>query len=132
MMYLVETKYRVRFDHHCGTLVIVDDDGNVRIENMVKEVPKGHITMTPPGTITMESTPESHSDGAFVKVYAPDDTEISCEMLDKPTRSRVRIYKSGDIEIVSTGTITLDASNVHVTGDMKIDGSCTHGPCSCG
>jgi len=135
-----EPKYRVRFDHHCGTKAVVDEDGNVRIENMVEEVPKGHITMNPKGTITAESTPEESDDGSLVKAYAPDDGDISCEMKDKLTGACVRIYKSGDIEvsavnaveIKSASSITCNTSTVNVTGDMQIAGFCSHNGCSCG
>jgi hypothetical protein len=48
------------------------------------------------------------------------------------TPKKVTIRSTGDEVLVQAATkITLDAPLVHVTQDHQIDGSCTHGPCSC-
>lgn len=80
-----------------------------KIENNL-EVLKGHIRHNPKGTIEMLSaTTEDYASGSLALVQADDDSSISdvidgdvaAELEHLPSNSRVRIYKSGKIQIVS-------------------------------
>jgi hypothetical protein len=64
---------------------------------------------------------------------APDDDseEFAFEAKDFTTGAYIRIMKDGEIVLHSPVKITLDAPLTNITEDNQIDGSCTHGPCSC-
>ena len=80
-----------------------------KIENGV-EVLKGHIRHSPSGTIeVLSATTEDYASGSLALVQADDDSsftdvidgDIAAELQHLPSTSRVRIYKSGKIQIVS-------------------------------
>lgn len=123
-------------------------------------VGKGHIHQYPEGTADLHAgNPHPNKDfiplatedhGVRVSVVHPDDNSVdfAFEAIQFATGAYIRIMKDGQI-IISTpkkitiestedevlvkaaAKITLDAPLVHVTEDHQIDGSCTHGPCSC-
>ena len=80
-----------------------------KIENGV-EVLKGHIRHSPSGTIeVLSATTEDYASGSLALVQADDDSsftdvidgDVAAELQHLPSTSRVRIYKSGKIQIVS-------------------------------
>lgn len=103
----------------------------------------------------------SESTGVRFAAIRPEDSQVTWayELMNFPTTSFIRCYKDGVIEINSldgNSSITVDGTankvtvdgtvNVeliassevtcttpltHVTGNMQIDGTCTHGSCSC-
>ena len=103
----------------------------------------------------------SESTGVRFAAIRPEDSQVTWayELMNFPTTSFIRCYKDGIIEINSldgNSSITVDGTankvtvdgtvNVeliassevtcttpltHVTGNMQIDGTCTHGSCSC-
>lgn len=104
---VLDKRRRVKFHHHCGSIVIFDEDGTIYEENRVEEDPRGHIWWYPTGTIDVHSEP-SEPDGARVRVVADDDHdiadehgEIAAELTHLPTSATVRIYKDGCIRIRS-------------------------------
>ncbi len=104
---------------------------------------------------------KDESTGVRFAATRPDDDQVlwAYELMDFPTTSFIRCYKTGIIEICSdngnsviildgtTDKITVDGTTnveivaaaevtcstplTHVTGNMQIDGSCSHGSCSC-
>jgi hypothetical protein len=107
------------------------------------------------GTIDIHAEHEavafaSESSGARVSVVNNKDTSVTfaVESIYFDKTAYIRIMKDGQIIIStpykvtteSTGNeilikastvITENAPIVHVTGNMQIDGTCTHGTCSC-
>jgi len=103
----------------------------------------------------------SESTGVRFAGIRPEDSQVdwAYEFMNFPTTSFIRCYKNGIIEINSLdgdSSITVDGTSnkvtvdgtinvelkassevtcttplTHVTGDMQIDGACTHGSCSC-
>ena len=103
----------------------------------------------------------SESTGVRFAAIRPEDSQVTWayELMNFPTTSFIRCYKDGVIEINSldgNSSITVDGTSnkvtvdgtinvelkassevtcttplTHVTGDMQIDGACTHGSCSC-
>ncbi len=103
----------------------------------------------------------SESTGVRFAGIRPEDSQVdwAYEFMNFPTTSFIRCYKDGVIEINSLdgdSSITVDGTSnkvtvdgtinvelkassevtcttplTHVTGDMQIDGTCTHGSCSC-
>lgn len=103
----------------------------------------------------------SESTGVRFAGIRPEDSQVdwAYEFMNFPTTSFIRCYKNGIIEINSLdgdSSITVDGTSnkvtvdgtinvelkassevtcttplTHVTGDMQIDGTCTHGSCSC-
>ena len=103
----------------------------------------------------------SESTGVRFAAIRPEDSQVTWayELMNFPTTSFIRCYKDGVIEINSSdgnSSITVDGTSnkvtvdgtvnveliassevtcttplTHVTGDMQIDGTCTHGSCSC-
>lgn len=87
----------------------------------------------------------SESQGVRFAGVRPEDQQVdwAWEVINFPTNSYIRCYKSGIIVINScsdgavvtvdgtTSTITLDADLTHITGDVQIDGFCTHPDCTC-
>lgn len=141
----IDPKWRTKFHHISGSLMIFDENGTIFLENRVNEDPRGHILYTPPGTIDVHSDPEE-TNGSHVLTVAEDDSswsdndgEIAVEMCHKPTMAIVRIYKSGKIVIrsgnnstsirlgtdgnvsVNGGSITLNNTTT-VNGDLIVNG----------
>ena len=103
----------------------------------------------------------SESTGVRFAAIRPEDSQVTWayELMNFPTTSFIRCYKDGVIEINSldgNSSITVDGTSnkvtvdgtvnveliassevtcttplTHVTGNMQIDGTCTHGSCSC-
>lgn len=103
----------------------------------------------------------SESTGVRFAGIRTEDSQVNWayEFMNFPTTSFIRCYKNGIIEINSLdgdSSITVDGTSnkvtvdgtinvelkassevtcttplTHVTGDMQIDGACTHGSCSC-
>jgi hypothetical protein len=128
---VLDKPQRVKFHHHCGSIHFFDEDGVIRMENMVAEIAKGHIMFYPPGDIVAESAPETINVGSRLNLFAPDSNYEdeggyikSCELVDKSSQSVFRIYKSGDLR----ATAVLDqviASELF----CKTDGYCWLGNC---
>lgn len=135
--------------------------GHIREGNAVCECDKrGHINFKGnkdggAGTIDIHAAHEevafaSESEGARMSVVHNEDgsVDFAYEAIYFDKNAYIRIMKDGQIKIstpekvtvestgdeveISAATkITLDAPLVHVTDDHQIDGTCTHGGCSC-
>lgn len=113
---------RFQMMHHNGSQQVWDEDGNLRWQNDVSKVEKGHIKMDPYGTTEIRSTPEAASDGSYARVYGPSDPAtdahgtLSIQAYDVGTGARVTIYKNGDVTIYTTGAIGITStSNITLT-----------------
>lgn len=127
-----EKARRFQIMHHNGSQMTWDEDGNLRWQNDVSKVEKGHVKLDPYGTIEVRSTAENAKDGAYVRVYGPADTvsdshgKISTQMYDVATGTHVTIYKdgdiiidaAGDIQITSASNITLEAPEIDIKGRL--------------
>ena len=118
---------RFQILHHNGSVMTWDDDGNIRLQNDVDKVEKGHVHMDPYGSIEVRSTPEASSTGSYVKVYGPDDPfaddhgAVAAQMFNVDTKSRVTIYKNGDIIIWAAGEIdVLAKGNINIVSEKDI------------
>jgi len=108
-----------------------------------------------------EVTLANESEGVRFAATRPLDDQVTWayELMNFPTTSYIRCYKSGiieinsnngnsiitldgnnnkitidgttDVEIIADNEITCNAPTTHTTGNMKIDGTCTHNSCSC-
>lgn len=104
----------------------------------------------------------SESTGVRFAGIRPEDSQVdwAYEFMNFPTTSFIRCYKNGiieinsldgdssitvdgtakkvtvdgtvNVELIASSEVTCTTPLTHVTGNMQIDGSCTHGPCSCG
>jgi hypothetical protein len=106
---------------------------------------KGHIRHNPKGSMDIHSTSESvtienESTGTRVIVVAPDDDSVdyAVECKDFVKGTYIRLMKNGDIHEYSTTKIIQEAPLIDQITDLvqnhgneQIDGTCTHGACSC-
>lgn len=129
--------------------------GHIRLLNAICEsCKKGHLNFNPKGTIDIHSQHEEvpisiESNGTRVIVVSPEDLSVdyAVEMINFETGTYIRIMKDGSIvcyspthiDLIAGEKITLNAplideitELVHNHGNQQIDGTCTHGPCSCG
>lgn len=142
--------FRIESDNsseHCSSSTEYSEGkGHIRIGNAVTEsTKKGHLNYHPTGTIDIHSVHEevpiaSESEGTRVIVVSPEDSSVSyaVESKDFETGAFIRIMKDGTIHASSPSKITIDAplideitELVHNYGNQQIDGTCTHGSCSC-
>ena len=127
--------------------------GLIRLENATAEnAMKGHINFRPSGTIDMHgdhnsAAVSSETTGNRIMAVANGDTSFlqGCELIQLDTGAYVRVMKDGSIDVYSPLPITATSDvqitakapyikldgNVEITGDLKIDGACSHGACSC-
>lgn len=103
----------------------------------------------------------SESTGVRFAAIRPEDSQVTWayELMNFPTTSFIRCYKDGiieinsldgdssitvdgtankvtvdgtvNVELIASSEVTCTTPLTHVTGNMQIDGSCTHGSCSC-
>lgn len=136
----------IRFESETGQSVVYSEGlGHIQIQGATcEDRPKGHLTHYPDGSWEVQSETSSMKDnlpcGARVRVYSHEsEGDIAAEMIWYDAGNPfIRIMKDGEIIIHSPTKITLDAplidettDLVHNHGSQQIDGSCTHGPCSC-
>ncbi|MDD3045739.1 MAG: right-handed parallel beta-helix repeat-containing protein [Candidatus Delongbacteria bacterium] len=129
-----------------SSLEYSEGKGHIRLGNAVTEsTKKGHLNYHPTGTIDIHSVHEevpiaSESNGTRVIVVSPEDSSVSyaVESKDFETGAFIRIMKDGTIHASSPSKITINAplideitELVHNHGNQQIDGTCTHGACSC-
>lgn len=94
------------------------------------EVLKGHIRHSPSGTVEMQSATPSpeNSAGSIAMVVADDEArlvddvgDVAAELEHLPSASRVRIYKSGMIQIVScVNGVAKSVLSAHADGFCEI------------
>lgn len=102
---------------------------------------KGHIRHYPDGSMEIHSaTCNGENTGVRCTVAAPNSSlfDFAFEAIDFTSGSYIRIMKNGDQVLHAPTKITLDAplidcltQLIHDHGNMQIDGSCSHGCCSC-
>ncbi len=132
----------IRLESETGNSIEYSEGlGHIRIGNATHELgKKGHINFQgtrwdteSAGTIDVHSAHEevplpNEVLGARMTVVAPDDHtlsdvvgEISAELIDLPSSSRVRIYKNGIIQIVScTSGVAKSLLSAHPDGFCEI------------
>ena len=127
---------RVKFHHHCGSLVILDDDGVIHIENRVAEDPRAHITLYPDASVVIRSSDDDvgNQHGAHIylagdhgsesgkiivendetQAQAVFDTDGSIEL--KHSSTSIKISSTGAIILTSPTEINLNTPAVYVNG----------------
>lgn len=108
-----------------GRIDIANEEiGKVQVEDDHCGTPDAHVTIK-----ETDGVIQIHSLGADGEIYAIAAKKVTIKAC---TGTYIEVNSDGTVNITAPTKVTVTTPEMELTGNMTIQGTCTHGDCSCG